>query len=60
LPSLVMSPNERMLSGSVAKSVARGSFCRVVRSWTAIVSTITGATPSTRPDPWVAARILSA
>jgi hypothetical protein len=55
-----MSPNARRLSGSAAKSVARGSFWRVVTSWTAIVSTITGATPSTRPEPCVAARILFA
>jgi hypothetical protein len=37
------------LSGSLAKSVTRGSFCRVVASCTATVSTIAGAMPRRGP-----------
>ncbi len=46
-----MGPNGRSDDASPPKSVTRGSFWRLVTSWTAIGSTITGATPATRPEP---------
>src|SRR5438128_3353235 len=45
----MISPKPRMRAGSDAKSVTRGSFCRLVISWTATSSAITGSTPSTSP-----------